>query len=146
MLSDLDDVVTRAAANQTNAEASLSEETAQQLFDQYKQKLHAAGKNVLYSQFCMMRVSVLPPDEVRLISPSELTDTYAKEQRNTLIDYYRSETKMVIRITTEIQEDEAVKASQNNTVLSKSEIYDAMAQKNPNLAKLKDGLGMTIEY
>jgi len=94
----------------------------------------------------MMRVEVRPPDEVRLISPSELTDTYAKDQRTLLIDFYREQTRIIVRITTEVQEDEAIKAAQNNIVLSKSEIYEVMAQKNPNLAKLKDGLGMNIEY
>jgi hypothetical protein len=53
---------------------------------------------------------------------------------------------MIVRITTAIIEDEAVKAAQNTVVLSKSEMYEAMARKNPNLAALKDGLGMQIEY
>ena len=94
----------------------------------------------------MMRIEVLPPDEVKVISPSVLTDTYARDQRTALIDYYRAETKMIVRITMEIQEDENVIAAQKNTVLSKSEMFEVMASKNPNLAKLKDGLGMQIEY
>jgi DNA polymerase III subunit gamma/tau len=143
---DIDDAVHHATANQNAEKKSLSKQMAEELFDLYKKQLQQAGKSVLYSQFCMMRVEVLPPDEVRLISPSELTDTYAKDQRTALIDFYRAETKIVVRITTEVQEDETVKASQNSVVLSKSEIYEVMAGKNPNLAKLKDGLGMQIEY
>ncbi len=146
MLSDIDAAVTRASADLNSEKKELSSELAEQLFEQYKQKLQAASKNVIYAQFTMMRLIVLPPDEVRIISPSELTNTYAKEQRNDLIDFYRAETKMIVRITTEIQEDEEVKAAQNITVLSKSEMYEAMAQKNPSLAKLKDGLGMQVEY
>jgi DNA polymerase-3 subunit gamma/tau len=143
---DIDAAVNSANANQNNEKKSLTLEAAEHLFEEYKKKLQAAGKSMLYSQFCMMRVEVFPPDEVRLISPSELTDTYAKDQRTLLIDFYRAETKIIVRITTEIQEDETIKATQNNVVLSKSEIYDLMAAKNPNLAKLKDGLGMQIEY
>jgi hypothetical protein len=93
-----------------------------------------------------MRLEVHPPDELRIISPNELTDTYAKEQRNALIDYYRAETGMLVRITTEMIEDESTKNDQSNKVLSKTEMYEAMAAKNPMLAKLRDGLGMQIEY
>jgi DNA polymerase-3 subunit gamma/tau len=145
MLSDIDAAVSKATVN-TNEKKTLSVETAERLFEQYKQKLQSAGKNVLHAQFGMMRLEVRPPDEVRIISPSELTDTYAKEQRNLLIDFYRAETQMLVRITTEMQEDEEMKNELNSKVLSKTEMYDAMASKNPMLAKLRDGLGMQIEY
>jgi hypothetical protein len=146
LLDDIALEVTKATANQNAEQKILTKEIADQLFEQYKQQLQAASKNVIYAQFSMMRIEVYPPDELRIISPSELTDTYAKEQRTSLIDYYRSETQMVVRITTEIQEDEAVKAQQNVTVLSKSEMFEVMAQKNPHLGHLKDSLGMSIEY
>jgi len=146
MLDDITQKVSDAATRKEQEKNELTAEIAQQLFDKYKQQLLSAGKNVIQAQFSMMRVEVLPPDEVRIISPSELTDTYAKEQRTQLIDFYRAETKMMVRITMEIQEDEAVKAAQNTVVLSKSEMFDAMAAKNPSLGKLKDALGMTIEY
>ncbi len=146
-LSDLGSEVTKATANQNAEQKVLTKEIADQLFEQYKQQLQANSKNVIHAQFTMMKIEVFPPDELRIISPSELTDTYAKEQRTSLIDFYRAETKMVVRITTEIKEDEAIKAElAKNVVLSKSEIFDVMAQKNPQLARLKEGLGMTIEY
>jgi hypothetical protein len=53
---------------------------------------------------------------------------------------------MNIRIKTDKQIDENDVASQIPKVLSKSEMYEAMAIKNPNLAYLKEGLGMQIEY
>ncbi len=146
MLQDLDTEVAKAAANQNQEKKVLTVEMANQLFEAYKTRLQATNKTVLHSQFNMMRVEVHPPDEVRLISPSAFTDGYAKDQKTPLIDYYRAETGMIVRITTEVQEDENIKAAQNITVLSKSEMFEAMATKNPNLAALKDGLGMTIEY
>ena len=146
MLGDLDSEVAKAAANQNQEKKVLTREAAEQLFEAYKAKLQSENKSVLHSQFCMMRLEVYPPDEVRLISPSGFTDGYAKDQKTPLIDYYTAETGMVVRITTEIQEDEAIKAAQSITVLSKSEMFEAMANKNPHLAALKDGLGMTIEY
>ena len=146
MLQDIESEVARATANPDNEQKIISEERALQLFEAYKKKLQSEDKSVLYAQFSMMRIDVYPPDEVRLVSPSELTDTYARDQRTMLTDFYRAEMGMIVRITTTIEEDEAVKAAQNNVVLSKSEMYEAMARKNPNLAALKDTLGMQIEY
>lgn len=145
LLTDIDDAVSNAAASQQEKK-ELSLAVALPLFEQYKKNLLDNSKTAIYSQFCLMRVEVLPPDEVRIISPTEFTDTYAREQRTSLIDFYRAETNMIVRITTEIQEDEAVKNAQIVKVLSKSEMYEEMARKNPNLAKLKEGLGMQIEY
>jgi len=146
MLQDLDSEVAKAAANTNNEQKVLTLARAEELFETYKKKLQAESKSVLFSQFLMMRIEVLPPDELRLISPSELTDTYARDQRSILTDFYRAETGMIVRITTTIVEDESIKAAQNTVVLSKSEMYEAMARKNPNLAALKDTLGMQIEY
>ncbi len=146
ILDDIDAAVTTATANLKHEKKTVSDEIAKQLFEKYKKHLQDTNKTVIYAQFSMMRVEALPPDEVRIISPSEFTDAYALEQRTALIDFYRAETKMVIRITTEIQEDEAIKNAQITKVLSKSEMYEVMAGKNPNLAKLRDGLGMQIEY
>ncbi len=146
ILDDIDKKVIDATANKDRQQQALTVELADGLFEKYKQQLQAAGKNVIYSQFSMMRIEVLPPDEIRLISPSDLTDTYAKEQRTLLLDFYREETKIMVRITTEVKEDESVIASQNTVVLSKSEMFDVMAQKNPSLGRLKDALNLSIEY
>lgn len=146
MLSDIDEKVTTAASKQNEAQVSLSLVTALSLFELYKQKLAAANKNVIHAQFGLMQLEVIPPDEIRIISPSELTDTYARDQKSLMIDFFSAETNSRVRITTEIREDESVKAAQNTVVLSRSETFDAMVQKNPALAKLKDNLGMTIEY
>lgn len=81
LLSDIKNEVTKAAANQDKEQKILTLEVAEQLFEQYKQQLQATSKNVIHAQFSMMRLEVRPPDELRIISPSELTDTYAKEQR-----------------------------------------------------------------
>ncbi len=146
LLSDLDSEVTKATANQNQEQKILTKEAAHNIFDQYKALLQATSKNVIHAQFSMMKLEVYPPDELRIISPSELTDTYAKEQRTALIDYFIAEAKMIVRITTGIQEDEATKAEQSKGVLSKSEMFEVMAQKNPQLARLKEGLSMNIEY
>jgi DNA polymerase-3 subunit gamma/tau len=141
------DVAVSQAAISNSLERSLSEEVAIQIFEQYKLKLQAENKSVVYGQFSLMKIQVFPPDEVRLIAPAELTETYAKDSRTSLADFYRDATQMIVRITTEVQIDQEFE-SQNaaNRVLSKNEVFDLMAQKNPNLARLRDGLNMHIDY
>ena len=138
--------VSNALANQDNEQKILHPDIGKKLFEDYKQKLKDDNKSAIYAQFTLMRVEVIAPDQVKIISPSELTDTYAKEQKSAMLDFFVEESKMRIRITTEIQIDKDIEKSQINTVLSKSEMYEVMATKNSNLAKLKDGLGMQIEY
>lgn len=145
LLGGLDEAINQAALAQANRPTEISVERAQEIFELYKKELQATGKGVLYSQFGMMKIEVLPPDEVRIISPHEMTDTYAREQRNTVIDFYARHAGMTIRITNEIREDKSL-VPEEVRVLSKNEMYDVMVAKNPNLARLKEGVGLQIEY
>ena len=143
LLDDIDSDVDLEKDKRTHP---LTHEECLQLLEEYRQQLTAQGKSTLSSQFSLMRLEFYPPDEICFISPSELTDTYARDQKGVLIDYYRERTKLMVRVTTKLVEDEAVITAQQNTVLSKQEMFDAMAMKNPNLARLKEGLGMQVEY
>lgn len=145
LLGGLDEAINQAALAQANRPTEITTERANEIFELYKQELQATGKGVLYSQFNMMKIEVLPPDEVRIISPHEMTDTYAREQRNTVIDFFGRHAGMTIRITNEIREDKSL-IPEEARVLSKNEVYDAMVAKNPNLARLKEGVGLQIEY
>ena len=132
--------------NKVQEHKELTGEMAEELFDRYTKNLLAEGKASVYAQLMQMKIEVLPPDEVHIVSPSQITDMYAKEMRTSLLDYYRAETGILVRITTEIKEDEEIMKQQGSQVLSKSEMFEAMAMKNPFLGQLKDGLGMQIEY
>ncbi|GAA4460811.1 hypothetical protein GCM10023093_04200 [Nemorincola caseinilytica] len=145
LIGDLDAAISQATAAMADRPREISEARAHEVFEIYKKELQAAGKGVLYSQCSMMKIEVHPPDEVRIISPHELTDTYAREQRTPMIEHFSRHTGMVIRITNEIREDKNLIPEQNK-VLSKNEIYEVMSGKNPNLARLKEGLGLSIEY
>ncbi len=145
LLGDLDSALSAAAASKAALQTELTNELGQELFEKYKQEMKTADKSVIVAQFSLMHAEVYPPDEIRLITPGVLTDTYAKEQRGSLIDFCMNEAKIRVRITTEIREDKSMAAEQNR-VLSKSEMYESMANMNPNLAKLKEGLGLQIEY
>jgi DNA polymerase-3 subunit gamma/tau len=144
MLSNIDEAITLASSGKSDKVTEITAAQALDIFELYKQLLVSTGKSVLYSQCCMMRVEVKSHDEVRIISPSELTDTYAREQRSALIDFFGEKAQMTVRITTEVQLDE--NQAPVNVALSKTEMYEAMAAKNPNLARLKEGAGLHIEY
>lgn len=144
LLGNLEEAMNNAASK-TEEKKELTLEIATTAFESYKQKLRDAQKSVYYAQFSSMQVEVYPPDEVRFIVRDDLVDAYAKENRDELIEYFRANTGvMTIRVTTEIRKTE--EAPQQEKVLSKGEIYDMMAQKNPYLAQLKDGLNLQIDY
>ncbi len=124
----------------------LEQEGADAIFELYKQKVQVENKSMLYAQLSLMKLEVYPPDEIRVITPSDLTDTYAREQRNLLIDFFRANMGIMVRVTTEVREDASIAAQQNQVVLSKAEVFEAMARKNPNLIKLKEGLNLQIDY
>ena len=139
MDSDLDNVVARTHP--------LTLEECNELFEEYKRDLMAASKGTVFAQFTQMKLEFIAPDEIRLVSPSKITDMYAKEQRSQLLDFYRDRTRLLVRITTELREtEEALAEQKRNTVLSKSEMFEAMAAKNPSVARLKEALGLQLEY
>lgn len=144
MLTNLDSEISAAAGRQTGP-VIIEFEPALAVFNAFKEQLKAADKTMLYAQFNLVKFEVHPPDEVRIITPSELTDTYIKEMRNQIIDFYYTTAKMKVRLTTVIVE-EKVAEDEGTRVLSKSEMFEAMAQVNPNLAKLRAALGLQIEY
>jgi len=146
LLSDLDEAVMQAATSAGNDRKELLAEEGIRILEEYKKNLQSAGKSIIFAQFGMVQATMLPDNELRIICPSELTHTYIRDQRTDLQDYFKKETGLLVRITTEINEDEAIKEAQKVTVLSKSEIFDVMAAKNPSLGRLRDALGMQIEY
>ncbi|RYE19299.1 MAG: DNA polymerase III subunit gamma/tau [Sphingobacteriales bacterium] len=146
-LMDEIDAAVKSTQEQQQEARELTMEHITSLFEGYKNEMRAGNKSMLYAQLCMMSLEVYPPDEVRIITPTQFTDSYARDQRNILIDYFRKHTGItVLRVTTEMRENKEMEAEQQKPVLSKSEVFDAMAAKNPDLGLLKDALGLQIEY
>lgn len=144
LLNNLDSEISAAATRQQGP-VEIEYEAAQSVFETFKEQLKAADKTMLYAQFKLVKFEVHPPDEIRIITPSELTDTYIKEMRNQIIDFYYTTARMKVRLTTVIVEERTAE-DEGTRVLSKSEMFEAMAAVNPNLAKLRAGLGLQIEY
>lgn len=143
LLDDMDDMLDKIETRTT----PLTLDECNELFEEYKRYLLSESKGTVHAQFMQMKLEFYPPDEIKIVSPVQLADMYAKESRSALLDYYRDKTKLLVRITTDLREDDAAKAEQRkNTVLTKTEMYEAMAIKNPFVARLKESLNMQIEY
>ena len=146
IMEDIDTALSTAATTFASEVKELTDELVQDVYEQYKDKLRSENKSVLVSQFSVIKAEVAGPDEVRLVAPTELTEEYAKEQRNLLIDHFRKHISARIRVTTEVRRNESADQEQQPVVLSKTEVFEAMASENPNLQKLKDALNLQIDY
>ena len=144
-LMDLDNLDEGAAS--TAEKKELTEELARELFGQFTQKLKDENRAMYHAQFSSMKVEVIAADEVRVIAPTNFSEEYAKDQRNLLIEFFRAQTNnTMIRVVTEVREDASAVATEQKIVLSKPEVLDAMISKNPELGRLRDAMGLQIEY
>ncbi len=123
----------------------LCQEDAERIFGAYREKMQAEGRSVISAQLGMMSIECMGPDEVRFISPNEMTDSYAQNLRNELIDFFTRESGRHVRVTTEIRRDDSFEAAQPK-MLSKQEIFAEMAGRNPLVAQLKDALNLQIDF
>lgn len=123
----------------------LTDAQVKEVYEQYLSELAAQKKSVLHAQFSQMKAEKSGEDEVKIIVPSELSETYVKQQRDYLIDFFRKHTGLQIRVITELVTEPDL--TQNTpAVLSKNEIYAAMVEKNPSLQKLTEALNLQIVY
>lgn len=146
LLNDLDAALAEAGNVQAAEIKELTLEAVNQLYEQYKQNAKANNKSMLHAQLSVMRTEVYPPDEIRIICPSVLSDEYAREQRNQLIEYFRANTGIMVRVTTEVREDKDIVEQEQNRILSKPEMLEDMIKKNENLGILRDSLNLQIEF
>lgn len=145
MMDEIDEAL-NTAATQQQEKKELTVEMVNEIFENFKKEKSAEGKMMLFAQLSEITVEMVSVDQVMLISPSDLTDTYAREHRNEILEYYREKTGIPVRVTTDIRIDEHVVERQQHKVLSKQDIYQEMVRKNPNLEKLRDALGLQLDY
>lgn len=143
MMRNLDAALEQIGSNQVKAK-ELTQDSVNQLFNAFREKMRAEERSALHAQMLSMQVECAAPDEVRIISPSQMADSYAQTTRNELLEYFSKEAGGPIRVTTELRLDESLQPA--TQVLSKQEIYEQMAAKNPLLTQLRDGLNMQIDY
>jgi hypothetical protein len=143
MLNDLDSMLATVAG--AKEEKALCQEDAERIFYAYRDKAQQENRTVIYAQLLSVQVECVADDEVRFISATAMADSYVQNLRNELIEFFSKEAQRNVRITTELREDEALKAAQPQ-VLSTKEMFEVMAQKNPLLAQLKDNLNLQLDY
>jgi DNA polymerase-3 subunit gamma/tau len=144
-LMDIDDAMNDLGQERKQEVREMTDALVEELFEQYRNKAREQNRGVLYAQLSMMRVEAQPPDEVRIVSPTEMINEYALDNRNDLIDFFTRHMGTTIRVTTEVRKDPTVEQEQKR-VLSKNEIFDVMVKKNPLLGALKDGMNLQIDY
>lgn len=145
LLDEIDEAV-NSSVNEQQEQKELTQELVDELFVAYKKRVQEQQKHMLHSQLGIMKLELHPPDEVRIISPTDLTDTYAKDNRDEILEFLREHSGVLLRVTSEVRIDKAIEEEQKEKVLSKPEIVEEMIKKNPTLAKLKDQLGLQIDY
>lgn len=146
IMAEIDDAVNNIVDTDNAERQVLTQEVVEGVFADYKEMAQKGNKSMLYAQLLMMTPEVKPPDEICFVVPTDLTNTYALNQRDELLEYFTNKTGMRIRITTELRVDENIEQTQQEVVLSTPEILEEMIKKNPNLGKLKDNLNLQIEY
>lgn len=114
------------------------------IFLKYQDSLRDQNKAIVVAQFAQMKAIFHAPDEVRVIAPNDMAFTCAKQHRNALISIFKEESGHPLRIVPELSEQP--KEEQVHTVLSRQEVYEQMVRLNPNLALLKEGMNLHIDY
>lgn len=145
LLEEIDEAVNSAGQEEV-VEKVLTQDWVDNLFSEYREKIFKTKKLMLHAQLGIMKPEFHAPDEVCIITPTDLTETYAKDNRDELLEFFRDKTGIMVRVTTKLILDENIQEEQQNTILSKPEIFDEMVNRNPQLGKLKDALGLQIEY
>lgn len=145
LLQELDTIINEEVDAKQAAQA-LTEATMYQVFERYLQHLLNEKRTLFYTQFSKMKLELIDGQEVHFITTDEMADSCVKEQRNFLLDYFKKETNVLVRITSEIKEDPNEILAGKESIMSKQEKYDAMVLKNPQLAELRSKLNLQIDF
>ncbi len=141
LLDDLDE----DDNDQEQEAAVLTAEEVKAMFDGYMEQMRLLNRSVPVAQLSLIKPKFIEPDEIRLIASTHMAESWSQTVRNDMLDFFRARTRVVVRMTSEVREDESLKNAQP-AVLSKNDTYELMAQKNPLLKQLRDGLNLQIEY
>lgn len=145
LLGDIDKMMEVGNKEVTDSK-SVTEEVIQNIYAEFKEKLRLENKSAYHAQFSRMSVELIDGQEVRFVAPDEITEVYVTQQRNVLSDFFQQKTNILLRITTEIRKSQNEEQVNETLILSKQEVFDLMANKNPNLAALKSALNMQIDF
>jgi len=143
-MDNLDDLLDEDAPEAEELRA-MCQEDAERLFAAFREKAKDEGREVIQVQILMMQIECVSEDEVRIVSPTAITDSYAQNMRNDLIGFFSEAMGRRVRVTSELREDENARSAMP-VVKSKQEVFDDMVQKNPQIGYLREGLGLQLDF
>lgn len=138
-------LLSNAAATQaTEQKMQLSEltiEKVREIVGRYKEGLKQENKSILYNAFETVKME-LEDGTLHFISPNSITDSNVQAERSAIQNLIKSETGLLLRIMNSyVETDEEPKEK----ALSRTEIFNEMAAKNPTLLQLRDTLKLTLD-
>lgn len=146
LLNDLDEVLNSTANDALPEKKTITQEEIELVFEKYKKVLQQQNKGFVHAQFLMVKPELVGHDEVKMIASAPFAEETIKEQRNLLIEFYTKHFYQHIRITTELRIDPNSSLNNLPRTLSRQEIFEQMAMKNPELLQLKDVLNLQLDF
>lgn len=121
----------------------LGQQQLDELMDQYREKIKGENKHTQHAQFLLIRAGLVEEGMINLLSPTSITDMYAQTHRTEFQEFIKEATGLLLRITTSFTETEP---EHKEKTLTRTEIFQEMATKNPSLLYLRDAMKMSLEY
>lgn len=131
-----------AAAQRTE----LNQAVADSLFNEFKEYIRVELKQIpLASQMDMMSILFVSQNELQIVCVTEVNQIYANNQREIFMDFGKKKTGIPdLRIMVRLDES-AKKEITIDRPLSKLEIFENMARKNPAIRELRDSLNLQVD-
>lgn len=144
-LDILSDLQARNETPGQKQKKALSQELAEQLFNDFKAGLRQTNL-ILAEQMTMATVHFAAEDELHLFSSSEINLAYAKNAAKPFRTYVRKQTGLgTLRVVVRLDPN-AEKTVPTGKVKSKQDIFEELMERNPVLKMLKQDLNLTVEY
>lgn len=127
------------------AEVALNQELIEKLFADFKARLRETDI-LTAEQMEWMRVRFASAEEVQLICTSRINQEYGKSGGALFREYCKENTGVPNLRVRAIVEEQARPEAVREKVLSRQEVYELMAEKNPALKALKETLNLHVEF
>jgi DNA polymerase-3 subunit gamma/tau len=124
----------------------LSQAVAEQLFHEFKEHVRIELRQIpLASQLDMMSIRFISQNELLIVCVTEVNQIYANNQREIFMDFGKKRTcipdlRIMVQMDASAQKEVKVERKLGNL-----EIFNLMANQNPALRLLKDGLNLQVE-
>jgi DNA polymerase-3 subunit gamma/tau len=144
ILKNLDADIDSSMKQAVEQKKELTAELIEELWQQYKASI-PDSRSVLKAQLKGMFAEFYAPDEIRVVCRDSFTVSSANNERDKMIEFFMKQSGSRIRVKVEQREDPNA-VNDQPTVLSRQDIYNEMAKKNPHLDKLREALNLQMDF